>query len=140
MLLMNQTPFDASVTETLKIRRPDARATFGMDIRGQFAGKVAMWRFGLDDNFGINLSDVFYRIRIEEALPLRPLTDTTDPNYDRDVQDNDHLIRLKFYTADELDTSKKQKQAKRKILQIVNIEAYQDLGAMLLICKELGTL
>ena len=134
---LNQTPFDGMLSETLKIRRPDSRKPFGRDIRGSFNAFVVRQQFSADDSLGITFTDSVFRIAIDEALPIEPQDDSTLPNFERDLQEDDQLIRLKFYTADEIDTEAKLRNAKKGILQVLSIESFEKAQQMLLITKEL---
>lgn len=136
--MRKRSPNQQKKAETLRIRRPNARKPYGYDIRGRFDAIVRQNRFGLDTQFNLNLTDIFFYLSVIEALPQRVITDTQDPNYNRDVQKNDHLIRLKFYSDAETDTDLELKGIKRHVLQIISIEAYEN--AMLIQAKELGSL
>ena len=137
---INNTPFDAHLNERLIIRRPNSRQSFGFEIRGQFNATVVRKRFTLDSEFGLNLTDRFFDVAVSEKLPETPITDNTDPNYERDIAKYDQLIRTRFYTADEMDTDKKLKGLKGDILQIVDIQTLPDIDQTLIFTKQVGSL
>ena len=59
---------------------------------------------------------------------------------DMDLQKDDHLIRLKFLVSSAGMNAADYKNLQANILQIVNIEASEGAGAMLLEVVELGSL
>lgn len=105
--------------EMLQIRRPDPRQPFGYDVRGTVQAHVQKARFQLDTNLNLNLTQERYVLYIIPAVPIEPVSDMNDPNFEKDLQKDDHLIRLKFYAEDERDTELKLKSLQGDILQIV---------------------
>ena len=122
--------------EDLQIRRPDPRQKYGYGIRGTFRAIVEERRFQLNTDLNLNLTEQHFDIVIVPALPEKPITDTSHPNFQKDVQKDDHLIRLKYYASDEIDTEMKLKGLKGHVLQIVGIETASD--AMRIHAKGLG--
>ena len=137
---INNTPFDDQLSERLIIRRPNSRAPFHFDIRGEFNATVVRKRFALDTDFGLNLTDRFFDVAVAEKLPEAPITDKTDPNFERDIAEYDQLIRTQFYTAEQMDTDKKLKGLKGDILQIVDIQTLPDIDQTLIFTKQIGSL
>ena len=105
--------------EELQIRRPDPRQPYGYDIRGTLTAHVQKARLQLDTDLNLNLTEERYNVYIIPAVPTQPVS-SSDPNFEKDLQKDDHLIRLKFYADSEKDTEIKLKSLQGEVLQIVS--------------------
>ena len=139
--MLGRTPFLKGLEEELRIRRPNPRAPYRLDVRGAFSAIVRRQSLQLNTDLNINLTDERYNIAIDTALPLIPeTTGTYDQMTDMDLQKDDHLIRLKFLVSSAGMDADDYKNLQANILQIVNIEASEGADAMLLEVVELGSL
>ena len=123
----------------MQIRRPDPTKPFGYDVRGTFEGVVQEQQAQLNTDLSVNLTERRFVVTSESPLPIEPLTDSSDPNFGKDVQKDDHLIRLRFFSDADVDTEAKLKDIDENVLQI-SYQPEERAGQMSFEATELGSL